>query len=406
MNSNRITVGTVIISLCLLLTANASAQTWRRFTTGDGLADNNVNVMLKDRAGNLWVGTRKGLNQFNGIFTTHLDGVDIRFLLESSDGSIWAAPFFGGGLFQHDGTHWREHKLAGTSIQSLLESSDGTIWGALLVMVYGSTGGRVGSQPHEAFSKIPINSLSLSSAGSIWVITSGNELWQYDGAGWRQPELPKVITSEKVLWQFDGEQPELPERSSLKLLTSSAGSIWASTDSGLWQYDGIRWQLYEETAGKQFNRLLALTDGSIWASAGYDLWQYDGTRWQSHEEMAGKLITGMLESADGSIWVKRENTFSNIDIGGSIDLSELVPIGNGLWQYDRIKWQPHEEVADKQLYGPLASADGSIWVGTDAGVLFDLSSERKPQLWQYNGINWLGHPLPPGEGGNIIPFVV
>ncbi len=123
----------VIIALCfgVLVAAAADAQTWRSFTTADGLAHNSVGPMLEDQDGNLWFGTEKGLSQFNGLFTTHLSGMRIDSLLESADSTIWAGT---GriGVLRYDGTAWDAltvlDGLPSDFVNALLEDRNGNLW--------------------------------------------------------------------------------------------------------------------------------------------------------------------------------------------------------------------------------------------------------------------------------------
>jgi len=207
---NKITAGILALCFGVLIAAAANAQTWRQFTTADELASNRINVMLEDGRGNLWVGTDNGLSQFNRLnrlFTIHLSGMDIRALLASADGSIWAGTDYN-GLWQYDGTDWHGHEeMEGKYINFLLEFSDGSIW----------TG-------------------------------TDRGLWQYDGMDWRQ-------------------RNELAGREITSLVESSNGSIWAGTDNGLWQYDGMGWRILTRSDGLPDNVVTAILEdrpGSLW----------------------------------------------------------------------------------------------------------------------------------------------
>jgi signal transduction histidine kinase/ligand-binding sensor domain-containing protein len=72
------------------------------FTTADGLAGNDVKVIIDARAGGLWIGTYDGLTRFeNGHFTSwrEADGLPsrtVRALYEEADGTLWIGSYDGG----------------------------------------------------------------------------------------------------------------------------------------------------------------------------------------------------------------------------------------------------------------------------------------------------------------------
>ena len=72
------------------------------FTTADGLAGNDVKVIIEARAGGLWIGTYGGLSRVqNGKFTswTETEGLPsrtIRALYEDADGTLWIGSYDGG----------------------------------------------------------------------------------------------------------------------------------------------------------------------------------------------------------------------------------------------------------------------------------------------------------------------
>jgi hypothetical protein len=71
----------------------------RIITIENGLSDNSVNCFYKDRTGFMWIGTRHGLNQYNGhsfrVFKpstgNSITNEFINSIAEESNGTIWVA---------------------------------------------------------------------------------------------------------------------------------------------------------------------------------------------------------------------------------------------------------------------------------------------------------------------------
>lgn len=96
------------------LTRFSDGATATTFTTADGLAGNDVKVIIDARAGGLWIGTYGGLSLFkDGKFTswTEKDGLlsrTVRALYEDADGALWIGSYDSGLARFKDGkfTHY------------------------------------------------------------------------------------------------------------------------------------------------------------------------------------------------------------------------------------------------------------------------------------------------------------
>jgi len=110
---------------------------WSLLTTKDGLATNDVRVIIGGRAGNVWIGGYGGLtNLDHGQFKhwTEADGLasnSIRSLYEDRDGVLWIGTYDGGlGRFA-DGRFTRctvREGLFGNGVFQILEDRRGYLW--------------------------------------------------------------------------------------------------------------------------------------------------------------------------------------------------------------------------------------------------------------------------------------
>lgn len=97
--------------LLLLFPGNLLAQNYisKQITTSDGLPDNNVCAILKDKSGNLWVGTQNGLAHLKNKTVTiykKKDGLahnSCWALAEDNKGQIWIGTYGGGISLYKDG---------------------------------------------------------------------------------------------------------------------------------------------------------------------------------------------------------------------------------------------------------------------------------------------------------------
>jgi signal transduction histidine kinase/ligand-binding sensor domain-containing protein len=114
-------------------------QSWKLFTTHDGLSDNDVRAIAEDKNGNLWIGTENsGLDYLSGgkisshqTMANALPGNDISCLYVDSDGILWAGTA-GHGLARFENNKWRSFStddgLASNIIGYLIGDDQGDLW--------------------------------------------------------------------------------------------------------------------------------------------------------------------------------------------------------------------------------------------------------------------------------------
>src|SRR5208282_3035901 len=119
--------------------ARRDGQSWKVFTTREGLSENTIRAIAEDAQGNLWVGTEgAGLSLFkDGKFISYkqaendLPGSDISALYLDKDDVLWVGTF-GHGLARFHNGKWMRYStrdgLASNSIGYIIEDNAGNLW--------------------------------------------------------------------------------------------------------------------------------------------------------------------------------------------------------------------------------------------------------------------------------------
>jgi ligand-binding sensor domain-containing protein/signal transduction histidine kinase len=166
-----------------------------RYTTKDGLADDNVWDLMEDKDGNIWMGTfGGGICKFDGhSFVSYsvkegLGSSEVRSIIIDDIGIIWAGTN-GGGLSRFDGrsftTFTKKDGINDNYVRSLLKDRNGGIW---IGTISGLTYMRNGSGTGDSRRNIQLFDFGLQDGlkgiefypNSI-LLDSKNQLWAGSG---------------------------------------------------------------------------------------------------------------------------------------------------------------------------------------------------------------------------------
>ncbi|MBI3194958.1 MAG: hypothetical protein HYZ34_10925 [Ignavibacteriae bacterium] len=184
----------VIISSTFL---SAEILPIKKYTTTDGLPQDNINRIVQDSRGFLWFCTADGLSKFDGYsFSNYsleqgLPHRNINDVLESRSGTYWIATSGGlcefhpdgvvrsGGPIQFFTVHSLGKQRYSTNVSVIEEDSEGAIWCGTQAGLFRvtTTAGRVSYEfieiglPLNTFESALVNSLLFDRRGALWIGT-------------------------------------------------------------------------------------------------------------------------------------------------------------------------------------------------------------------------------------------
>ena len=202
----------------------------RRYTTRDGLPNNEIFSIREASNGDLLIGARGGMvRMHNGRFTTFvphdpLDRLNVFDVLEDAGGRIWLATPGGLTELTPDGsrTVFTAEPLLVNAVVTLCSDRDGSVWAG----TYGRGLWRVNGKTTRQFtsgdglSSDQIRSLYQDSDGTLWIATYGGGLDAYRDGKFQAFTAKDGLLSDNVARiSDDGE------------------SLWLSTTRGICRID-------------------------------------------------------------------------------------------------------------------------------------------------------------------------
>ncbi|HEV7785991.1 MAG TPA: two-component regulator propeller domain-containing protein, partial [Thermoanaerobaculia bacterium] len=341
-------------ALALSAAATAERLPIRVYTVDDGLAGDEINSILQDSRGFLWIGTDSGLSRFDG---TRFFGYDPRqglpsphvtALLETASGGLLVGST--GGLARLDLKPTAASRIfkpvpdapktpnaarRPVRISALLADgsstwlADSTASGGLFRLH--PAGDRVGLEEvkrDRGQSVAGATSLALDGAGGLWVGTPAGLLHRLAEGRWIEvPVLPPrpspgtegisgigalLLDTQHRLWIATAEALYV-----LKPGPADSGSLFERAAAG--RCSTSSWSL-PETPGevcrfdsrsgfagvRRSGSMLQTRDGKIWMTTNAGLSVFDGQRFRTYTRRHGLLpdeLVGLAEDRDGNLWV-------------------------------------------------------------------------------------------------------
>jgi signal transduction histidine kinase/ligand-binding sensor domain-containing protein len=320
-------------------------------TFGDKSSLPRPTVLLEDRDGYVWIGTRRnGLYRFDGSACQSIPTSDswIICLAEDRQGNIWAGTGGAGldqvrpKLIQLEGSNTG---LAAEAIQSVCEDLQNRLWalsrsGLLLLR---TNGGWSLASSHTNLINVTANALAADREGSLWMETTGHKLvrWQngvFEVWGLKNGILGSLIreilaSSNGDIWIGEGRPEILQIIHSNTLKTVSLPS----------DFHYIR--VMAEGIGGNF--FIAGANGKlirVWNDHG----QYET---EQIRELPQRKILCLSTSSDGSLWIGYE------DAGvGRLKNGHFALIGH------------EQELYDDNISEIIDDGRGSLWFGSNHGI--------------------------------------
>lgn len=336
-------IATLLLTLALL--SNVAAQesniNFTRYKVEQGLSDNDVNTIIQDAQGFIWVATDDGLNRFDGYNfkvyhnnpkeASSLPNDSINTLYKDSLGILWVGTSKGLARYNPSTDNFTIYRhnpnisnsLSNDKINSIYQDKFGLIWIGTSkgLNKFDLKTGNITRYYHDknrsdTISQDAIISVYETRQGVLWVGTDVSGLNRYDR------DKDSFIN-----YQANLEREEIPKSVDL-LYEDSLGNLWIGAESGgVYKYDPIKDQFVP------FNILTGL------------------------DKLTDDSVYSICEDHLGMLWISTT----------SAGLYRYDPKTNSLANYSYNRFSTNS-ISSNAIWSMFIDKEGILWVGTDLGL--------------------------------------
>lgn len=360
-------------------------------TTENGLSQNNVSCIIKDRDGFMWMGTGDGLNRFDSYsFTrfTHSDtdassisnNAILNCLLDSK-GRLWIGTYDGLNLYDSQKETFRKFlmepsgKISHNTILYMLEDSQHQLWVGKYGKIYKIDLETFAIQKYDHQNDSTglgsIDAFLEDRKGKIWISTRKTGICILGEAG-----IERMI-------RYSEAAGGLPTDRIISMVQDSTGAIYFGTNgNGVLRLDNEDDQTFERFTSNPDKPLFG---SDIIGSLGIDrdgklLIGTDGAGIYK-QESPGKFrqILGsqnrLLHNGNiVNIFVDEDNTYWLGLSGGGV---QVVYAGNRRFEHYRYFDLDMERIGKNSVLAIAEDQNHKIWIGTDGAGLYKFDPESK-----------------------------
>ncbi|MDA3894502.1 MAG: response regulator [Salinivirgaceae bacterium] len=406
----------VIVSFLLLFVQAIAIESdfaFKHITLDNGLSNSNVNCIVQDSNGFIWLGTENGLNKYDGYKFTHyysdinkaksLASNEIITLMVDKFGVLWVGTFHGLFIYNEKYDNFDQisfnhidDKSTNIPVYALLEDADSVVWigtSGRGMFKYHRRKGIIKAYQQDDNDKYSLSSnfifsLYMDAQNTIWVGTTDNGLDKFD-------------TKNDKFYNFkpiEGVQYQQNVNAILEIFEITPNKFLLGTrGDGLFIFDKQTGEFSQYTIHassddlvqpKEIYNIYKDARQNLWISThGNGLYQISETNYvnriEHSEDNPNSLINNnvrtLFEDRQGNLWI--------VSYQGGVNI-----LPNTYKKFQAYKLDDNTEFSSNIITSALIDERGNIWAGADGGGLSYIDRSN----------NIVSHYYPGNQYGNIV----
>lgn len=395
----------LVFLACFLRLAPLPAQVLQfdNYKVADGLPQSQVQCIMQDGRGYLWLGTYGGVSRYDGVKFTNYNrnnlriGQDIIYsIYEDRDGFIWFATL-GDGVIRYESAAEPGHQFRyfnpetgfpAAKVYTILQDRNGEFWfgadSGIVVRYDGNRYERI--KLIEADDDQNVRAIVEDFDGTLWISVLGLGIFGRAGDEWEHITVADGLLHDKVYsiavdgenakwfgtetgiscysaeagggWQHFTPENGLPAAPIYVILFDADGRLWAGTNgAGIVTYEDGDFHIIDSRQGLVHNRVFTLyedTERNLWIGTAAGVSKLADRKFESfttEQGLPGNYITALYLDSQDNFW--------------------LGTNGSGLakWRGSEIqRYQKGTGLINDIVRAIVEDQNGAIWVGTRLGL--------------------------------------
>jgi signal transduction histidine kinase/ligand-binding sensor domain-containing protein len=341
-------------------TIDATAPEVERFTKKMGLLDDDLETLLEDREGNIWVGGGTGLERFHEGYFTPFPGRGenrSRLVFAGRDTTLWVATFGWYGVQHINARGVRDSINTNFVVQAFAEDARGAVYTVDHKNLWRIDKDKPVVMPLRASQAAGLGYIANDASGTLWVLD--------DKLGLFRIEHDSLVSVAPVREPVIGHYAMHGDRH---------GRMWIGLLSEVLLFDGNRKTTFDARHGVPPGIVYDFFEdrkGDLWAASSGGLSRFEKGRFRTisaRQGLTGGAVFGLTQDETDNWWlVVREGVIRVPagDIERAMTDSSYAVRSRAFGVIDGI---PGE--VPQGFWGAILTrtADGRIWVSSDSGV--------------------------------------
>jgi len=402
-----------IISLFFVFSSWSQRYSFVQFSTPEGLPQSQVNAIIQDPLGYMWIGTLGGLAKFNGkefINYSTSNGLLSNRITDFSiiNDQLYIGHDIGISIKLSDDT-FKSFPAGNSNVTEIIEFNN-IIYistnGAGLFYLKNDTLLPLENSPRKIRGiAIEKNHLLLATQKGVVEMNQSQEF--KTDQRFEEGSYSSILEIEGVIFTttYDGICYHLVDNQSQlfiesdefyfrKIYTSEKGVLWLNSSEGVLKIENGEQLKFTESSGLPISDISSMfsdREGNIWfGSAGKGLLKFSGEAFSHYNQKGGlhsDLITSIIQDEKQNFWLSsydkgiiqlKSDTvvlldYPNVAVWNSIKYNNCLFFGSnlGLHQFSNGKWKVYLEengLPSDKITGLHVTSKGEFIIGTSAGL--------------------------------------
>jgi signal transduction histidine kinase/ligand-binding sensor domain-containing protein len=352
-----------------------------KYDSANGLTGDDVDEVIEDREGNIWVGTPNGLDRFREVPFAHVEVPTHRlffYVVKASDGKMWNAAEETCWLAVDGQTVALPASATPMLITDMYAGQQGSIWlGAAEGLWHLEHGKWSFLEPPSTLKSDyrPAHAIATDSNDNLWVSFLRGGVYRYSSGE----------------WSVNGGRTDMLKETAIVIKEDPEHHLWFGyTDNRATFLDGSQVHNYSSKDGLAVGNVNAIhsSHGHTWVGGDNGLMIFDGNRFAPISPVPGKglgPVSNIMELDDGEVWL---NSGFGAERIPADEIKAYLADHTHKVRFDTFTYQDGLSGTTDALADPTIAqgADGRLWFATTSGIAWVnpthvFRNEIKPPVW-------------------------